>query len=110
MKEERIDRSYRKGTRSLLVAVLGYVMLAGFFCMACGVGKVPVGDVRMMRRLFVVAFFMVISSFIMMFCCIFVVLGGFPVMLGGLFGHWQFSSVTFLDVRPIQSYKRVVTA
>jgi hypothetical protein len=63
--------------RFLVRAVMDGVMTAGLHMMLFGVAGMTVGAVGVVRRLFVIAGFMVLGGFAMM-------LGGMLVMLGGL--------------------------
>ncbi len=59
------------------------VGLGRFFRMVLGVKRVGVGHMRMMRRLFVVAGFVMLGGFVMVLGGVFVVFGGFLVVLAG---------------------------
>ena len=70
-------------TRSLLVvvAVRFGVQLGGFLMMLGGMHMVTVRHIRMMRRLLVMAGFVMLGGLTMMFCSLLVMMRGFFVML-----------------------------
>ena len=63
------------------------VVLAGFFGMKNSVDMVAVGDVRVMARALMIPRFVAFGGCSMMLGSVFVVLGSFAMMLGGLHGH-----------------------
>ncbi len=60
--------------------------LGGFFVMVFGMGMMGMGEVRVMRRLFVLAILVGFGGMAMMFRRFLVVLRGVFVMLGGFVG------------------------
>jgi hypothetical protein len=62
-------------------AVLIGVVLSGFFGMMGSVQRMPVSDMGMVAGLFVIAGFVVLGCFAMMFRRVFVVLRSFVMML-----------------------------
>jgi hypothetical protein len=69
------------------------MVLGGFFGVVCGMQPVPGGDMGMVRGLFVIASFMMSSSFAVMRRCVFVVFRRLRVVLGAfMFRHGVSSS------------------
>jgi hypothetical protein len=63
------------------------VQFGGFGCVRDGMLLMAVGCVRMMAGPLVVATLVMVRSFAMVLCGVFVVLGGLPMMMCGLLGH-----------------------
>lgn len=69
-------------------AVMVHVMLGGIFRMFSRVKMVPVGQMGMMARSFMLARLVMFSRFAMMLRSLFVMLGGFLMVLGAfVLGH-----------------------
>jgi hypothetical protein len=71
-----------------VLAVMGGVVTARLDVVMLGVAGVTVGGVGVVRRLFVIAGFMMFGSFTVMLRSMFVMFGGLVVMLDvGVFAH-----------------------
>lgn len=71
-----------------MLAVRFGVMPACLDVMMFGVAGMPVGGMRVMRRLLVIAGLVMLGGFAMMLCCMLVVFGRLVVMLHALmFAH-----------------------
>ena len=69
----------------LLIAVCLDVMLRRLRCMVSSMRVVPMCQMRLMGRLFVISGLVMFSSFAMMTGCVFVVLSSVMVVFTGLF-------------------------
>jgi hypothetical protein len=72
---------YDIGSLLVVAAVRFRMQLGGFLMMLGGMQMMTVRYFRMMRRLLVMAGFVVLGGFAMMLCGLFVVMRGFLVML-----------------------------
>jgi hypothetical protein len=69
------------------VAVLIRVVLAGFFCMMCGVSVMALRHVGVVTGFVVVTGLVMLGRGFVMRCGVFVVFGSFAVMFRSLFRH-----------------------
>jgi hypothetical protein len=71
-----------------MLAVMGGVVAARLGVVMFGVAGVTMRGVGVVRRLFVIAGFVMLGGFAVMFCSMLVMLGGLVVMLDvGVFAH-----------------------
>lgn len=84
--------------------------LGGFFVMVFGVGVMRMGEVSVMRRLFVLAVLVGLGGMAMMLRCFLVVLGSVFVMLGGFVGVFHDKSPSLRGFARDEGSARPATA
>lgn len=84
--------------------------LGGFFVMVFGMGVMRMGEVGVMRRLFVLAVLVGLGGMAMMLRCFLVVLGSVFVMLGGFVGVFHDKSPSLRGFAQGEGSARCATA